>query len=175
MDNKFCQNHFRNANTIQYEYISYSRLKSSLPAIFRKNTAHFQGLWHYSLMYDSRTMYFSLKDHSTKIFRGFAQSYSKCCLHPHIAHSLSKFRHNASSKCKIQQNSELNPNAHAIFFAAHPKSHLLHPYTLHFRKFYFASSLHHKHQEALQRSKFSVRPPPPAYNNRSASQNIYLL
>jgi hypothetical protein len=58
---------------------------------------------------------------------------------------LLKFRHNASSKYKIQQNSELNPNAHAISFAPHPKSTLLHSYTLHFRKFYFASSLHHKH------------------------------
>lgn len=51
-------------------------------------------------MYGPRTMHihFSLKAHSTKTFRGFAQSYSKCCLQPHIAHSVIEI----SSQCLLQ-------------------------------------------------------------------------
>ena len=87
------------SDQVHCEYISYSRLKSSVPAIFRTKAAHFQGPM--TLLLNVRISYnvhFHLQVHSTKTFRGFAQSYSKCCLQPHTAHSVIKI----SSQCLLQ-------------------------------------------------------------------------
>jgi hypothetical protein len=127
--------------------LSHSSFKSSLPGIFRTNATHFQGPM--TLLLNVRLSYnifiSVLKLILLRLPVVLPSPTANVAYNLTLLTQLSKFRHNASSKYKIQQNSELNPNAHAISFAAYPKSPLLHPYTLHFRKFYLASSLNHKH------------------------------
>jgi hypothetical protein len=79
---------------------------------------------------------------------------------------LSKFRHNACSTYKIQQNSKLNPNAHAISFAAYIQRALFYIPTLftseNFTLLPFFTTCIRRH---FREVNFLSPPPPPSITN----------